>query len=159
MLILQLLMFHLLLLLQFGVLFMETVFQIAQDSLKLMVLLPQLPGCAPLCFTVFLLFSAYIAIVVLFTNPSVHNLYATLLFVFSSNTLVTFRMLRVVKCLWLVLELWKLTECLNSLIDFTFRTGIAVAATEPIDMEYLVGLKLLFLMTLSCLTFLLRYNY
>ena len=32
-----------------------------------------------------------------------------------------------------------------------------MAATEPIGMEYLEVLKLLFLMTLSCLTFLLRY--
>lgn len=75
------------------------------------------------------------------------------------SALITFRMLRVGKCLWFVLELWKLTECFNCLTDFTFLTGIAVAAIEPIDTEYLVGLKLLFLMTLSCLTFLLRYNY
>lgn len=38
---------------------------------------------------------------------------------------------------------------------FTFLIGTAVAATEPIDTEYLVGLKLLSLTTLSCLIFLL----
>lgn len=51
-----------------------------------------------------------------------------------------------------------MTKCFKYFVDFTSLTGIVMAATEPIGMEYLEVLKLLFLMILSCLTFSLRYE-
>lgn len=108
----------------------------------------------------FLIFSTYILIMVLSRFPFAVNLYLTLLAVFSDYGIIPFVMLEVVICtqyvyIWFI---WRLTDCFNCLVDFTFLTGIVAAATELIGMEYLEVLKLLFLMTLLCLTFLLRYD-
>ena len=98
---------------------------------------------------------------VLSVFPFILTLYLTLLVVFSAYGIILFSRLEMVIYTQYIYfrTVWRLTEYFNCLVDFTFLTGIVMAATEPIDMEYLEVLKLLFLMTLSCLTFLLRYDY
>lgn len=111
---LQLLMFHMLLLL-FDLWKQSIILgspRQSKDSLKRMLLLPPLPGCwdyryAPGCFPCFL----YFLLTLLSCNYTeilfIHNLYSALLVVFYSTALLSFHVLRVCLCF----ELCRLMEC------------------------------------------------
>lgn len=93
--------------------------------------------------------------------PFVLSLYLTLLAVISDYRMIPFSILEAAMYMQYlyIWAPWRLTDCVDHLVGFTFLIGIVTAARELTDTGSLEALKPRFSMTLPCLTFLLRYDY